>query len=146
MCELTEISEADSGELMSIYEEEDMESTAEINGEFRKVTVLGTDATKVPFPSYNFHRYSICKRLVTKHQIGQKILMRYDSGGSGSIKFEAKWGDEDGIKFSGGIEVEAHDDNGNYASVRAEQDSDGKGKVEVSAGHKEDCFAIIGKI
>ncbi len=60
------------------------------------------------------------------------------SGGSGEIGIDIGWGGKNGIDFSGHAKGEIHDDRGNYAEIKAEQNNDGTGKVSISAGHKED--------
>jgi hypothetical protein len=59
------------------------------------------------------------------------------AGGSGSVEIDISWGSGDGVEVTFGGKAEAHDDNGNYVEVKAEQSSDGSGKVNISAGHEE---------
>jgi len=60
------------------------------------------------------------------------------AGGSGDLGVDISWGGPNGVEASGHAKGEVHDDNGNYAELKAEQNSDGTGNVSISAGHKED--------
>ena len=51
----------------------------------------------------------------------------YEFRANGSIT----WGGEDGVQVGGSLGAEAYDGRGNSVGLKAEQNSDGKGKVEV---------------
>jgi hypothetical protein len=59
-------------------------------------------------------------------------------GGSGEVGVDISWGGKDGVEVSGHAKGEVHDKKGNYAEVKAEQNSDGTGKVSASGGRKDD--------
>ena len=68
----------------------------------------------------------------------RKMEMKPMGGGSFEVGIKVEWGGgNDDTKVSGYAEAEAHDDDGNYVEVHAEQNDDGKGSVSVSAGHEE---------
>lgn len=60
------------------------------------------------------------------------------TGAKGEVKIEVSWGEKDGAKLTGTASVSADDDKGNYIEISASQDSDGNGKVDVTAGHEKE--------
>ncbi len=57
-------------------------------------------------------------------------------GGSAEVGVKRSWGGKDGPKTSIYGKGEVHDNKGNYLKGQVEQNSDGKGKADVSAGHE----------
>ena len=114
-------------------------SLAEINGRQCEVRVIHETTKFIE----SIHRKRFLNRSLTSRSIIHKpsastIMRLTKTGGSveGSLTFE--WGGEEGTSWASGFAAEAYDDKGNYAKIELKQDSDGKGKAEVSAGHKEE--------
>ncbi|HEX2583188.1 MAG TPA: hypothetical protein VHL30_03635 [Chlamydiales bacterium] len=120
------------------FEEED-HAFAELNGRKRELSVLRkTNEFLHAFPCKNQRAFSLDNKSVV-HKCSTSTLLRpMEAGGSVEGKLVIDWGNPEGPSWSGSISAEAHDDNGNYAKVEVKQDSDGKGRAEVSAGHKEE--------
>src|SRR5579864_385769 len=73
------------------------------------------------------------------HKTSTSLLIRpMKSGGSVSFELDIDWGKDSGPSWSGKVSGEAHDNNGNYARVSAETDSDGDHRVSVSGGHEKE--------
>jgi hypothetical protein len=60
------------------------------------------------------------------------------AGGNVEAKIDISWGGKEGTEVNFGVAGEIHDNSGNYAKGELSQDSDGEGKVSISAGHKEE--------
>lgn len=62
----------------------------------------------------------------------------FKAGGSAEVNLKVTWGDEDGVKLSGGAAGKYEDKHGNYVRGEANVDQDGRGSAEVAAGHKSE--------
>jgi len=141
MCDLGEISVCGSGETnfgTMDTQNEEMESTGEINGQTRKIIVLRKTGEFISSISQIcLSERSFCKT-ITKLDSRTEMPHSFDANGSVSAHLKVNWGGKADTKFSGGVKAEVKDDKGNYASVVVEQNSDGEGSAEISAGHKEE--------
>jgi len=109
-------------------------SIAELNGRKYKMTILEEDATFAgAIYKHEPHGYTLRNRTVTNGEIPPTKI-----GGSAELRFEFDYGDKDGPKYSSSARGEVHDEKGNYVRGEATRDQEGKGKVAVAAGHKED--------
>ena len=116
---------------------EGMEAIGEINGQRRKVTVLRKTSTFTPSMSELPLNGRPLVNRTAKVKFIKEATLPLDASGSVQAQVKWEWGGEEN-KVSGGIQVEVNDDKGNYATVKIEQNSDGKGSAEVAAGHKEE--------
>jgi len=141
MCDLGEISVSGSNEPSFETRDdlnEEMESTGEINGQTRRITVLRETGKFIPPVSQiSLNGRSLCKR-TTKLVSKTGALLPLGPNGSVEVHVIVNWGGKEDTKFRGGVKAEVSDDEGNYATVKIEQNSDGEGSAEVSAGHKKE--------
>lgn len=68
----------------------------------------------------------------------EKNMRVLAAGGSGAVELDIKWGGRDGVEVNFGGRGEIHDEKGNFVNIKAEQNSDGTGHINISAGHKEE--------
>lgn len=58
-------------------------------------------------------------------------------GTSAELGVDLSWGDKEGPHIGGYVNVEVHDDKGNYVEGRVEQRDDGSGNASVRGGHEK---------
>ena|SRR5579872_811315 len=65
-----------------------------------------------------------------------EIVPIRDIDGSGKIGVDMSWGGSEGTKYDFSMEVEIHDDKGNFLEGEVHQDNTGKGGAGVFAGNE----------
>ena len=82
--------------------------------------------------------------LTTRGRELKIVLIRTDrssdhrAGGGIEGHIDATWGGGEGIQFSAGVSVEAHDDKGNYIEANVSQNDKGEGKASLSEGYNKE--------
>lgn len=138
MCDLGEISVSGSDEASFETRDDLFKTMGEINGQTRRITVLH-ETGKFAFPAQqiSLNERSLYQR-TEKLPSQTNALFPLDASGRIEVHVRVDWGKKEEAKFSGGVKAEVSDDEGNYATVTIEQNSDGEGSAEISAGHKEE--------
>jgi len=75
---------------------------------------------------------------VARGPINNGLTPMLTSGIDASVKTEVEfsWDGKEGTTCTGSISGRADDDKGNFAEVKASQNSNGEGKASISAGHE----------
>jgi hypothetical protein len=132
-------SETDSDTSWESYIDKENISISEINGRRCHIKVIHEKNTFVDsINKKGFITSSLAPRSIIHKSSASAIMRPIKAGGRVEGGFTIEWGGEEGTSWSGSVAAEAYDDKGNYAKIEVKQDNDGKGKAEVSAGHKEE--------
>lgn len=67
-----------------------------------------------------------------------KHMQLLKAKGSGSVEIDISWGGSDGVEVTIGGTAEVHDERGNYVEITVEENINGTGNVNISAGHEEE--------
>jgi len=66
------------------------------------------------------------------------IISSKKAGGSAEVGAQISWGGPEGVECSGYIKGEIHDNEGNSAEIKVEQNDDGTGSATVSASYNDE--------